>query len=178
MTDNDMIRIVRERIMAALAAKGWSDIVVQQKAQPEQQGTPIGRAVFILAAANKRYGFAGRKIEYNQAGDVFDETETQIIEVSFEISALARQGTDINKPTAKDILNYLAMFMSSRQNVRELLKSNLNILRITEVRNGSFGDDQERFAFHPSFDLIIVSDNTITGTVPVVKRLNGDALGV
>lgn len=178
MTDNDLIKNIRERIIWAIGLRGWTDIAVAQKAQPEQQGASSGRSIFIQKIFDSRYGFAGRNMEYDEVDEDFKSTESQIVETTFQISVLARQGFDPLKPTAADILNHLAMAFSSAANIEELLKVKLNILRITQVRNELFDDDESRFEFHPNFDVIIVHNHEFNYTVPKVDHIKGQAVPV
>lgn len=178
MTDNELIKTIKERITWAIGLRGWGDIQVSQKAQPEQQGVYSGRSIFIQKIFDSRYGFAGTMLEYDEVDEDFKSTESQIIETTFQITALARQGFDPAKPTASDILNYLALAFSSRANIEELLKVKLNILRITQVRNETFDDDESRFEFHPNFDVIIVHSREFETVVPRVDHITGQAFPV
>lgn len=178
MNDNDLIEILIGRIRAALEQRGWTDVTIAQKPQPEQQGVPSGRSVFIQRLFDYKYGSPGIEREYNEIDGVFNYKETQVIDARFQISALAAQTYDDTLPTALDIIRHVSMGVSSRGS-RAVYKANgFNILRVTDVRNNIFTDDEFKFEFMPSFDLVLVTGTEFTDVVPKIDHYVDDIHGV
>lgn len=177
MTDNQIIERLITRLRTVLDANGMADVSISQKTQPEFQGVPSGRSVFIQKLFDNRFGFVGRTQTYDEPSDTITKTDQQVIDVTFQISVLARQGYDPTKPTASDIANLLAMALSSRGTIHAFMPE-ANILRITDVRNMDFEDDQSRFEYIPSFDVTFVTDRTFNEIIQVIDRVTGVELEV
>lgn len=178
MKDNGLIALLRTQLLAASSAAGWPDVEVIQKLQPSQQGTPSGRTIFIQKLFDKRYGFAGQSLDYDESSDTIRQTEIQCIETTIQISALARQNGDDTLPTASDIINYSAQYLSTEASVDLLASNGVNIIRITDVRNVSFSDDQFRNEFHSSFDVTLSHSRDIVFDVSKVASITGDIIDI
>jgi hypothetical protein len=155
MTDNQLIQLFLPIIQNGLIADGFVDVPVVQSNQPTQQGINSNPTVYFYKVGDKRYGFLGRKSEW-----IIDEmlhTEFQHYETTFQIVALVRQDpNNTSLPTAADLVNEVAAIMQS-DNARQLLNAaNVGILRVTDVRNPYFTDDQDIFEASSSFDFTLV----------------------
>lgn len=178
MTDNDLIALLIAQANAGMVSGGFTGVTVQQKHQPTQQGVPIGRSVFVQKLFDQKYGFPGRTLKFNEADDNFDQNEIQCIETNFQFSVMARQTSDDTLPTASDIANYLSQYLACDFVLDQLLAVNANVLRVTEIRNMPFADDEFRDEFQPSFDMVVTHARSLDFKVAKVDRITGDAFEV
>lgn len=173
MTDNELIVVLRRRIMEGVTATNWQCPVVQ-KFQPTQQGTqeidPLlgnNAVVYFEKLFDRPYGWAGSKSEYRSDSLDYLEKETQLYESTFQISALTIQNpADLSLPTASDIVNYMKMWLNHRVTVEVFMAQDINVLRITDVRNVPFEDDRHRFEYNPTFDIVMTHYRKLDITVP------------
>src|ERR1700676_1394800 len=90
MLDNDLINLVATQLEAASAAAGWNYIVLQ-KDQPTQQGIPTAPTVFFEKLFDNNHGWPMDSNVYQPVPNNFLETETQMVNTTFQISALVIQ---------------------------------------------------------------------------------------
>ena len=84
------------------------------------------------------------------------ETEFQIYQTTFQISTLVTQNAgSINIPTASDLCTIAANCLQSRPTIRKFSSLSIGLLRVSEVRNPYFSDEQFRHAAMPSFDVVL-----------------------
>lgn len=172
MNDNQLIAGVISVIKAGMNLYGMEDMPVKQSYQPTQQGANNEPTIYMHKVGNKRYGFNKRKDVYNPDTDDFDHIETQYIETTFQINALARQNpADINSATASDIVNAVAAIMQGDYAMGALSELGIGILRITEVRNPYFHNDRNQFEASPSFDFTVVHKQTFVLTNPAAQSV-------
>jgi hypothetical protein len=171
MTDNDLI----SRLVAAINVIIENDtnlgpdsgVVVQQKQQPTQQGTPLAPAsVFVERLFDHRYGSPRIGYEARSAG-MLTEGESQIYETTFQISALKR--IDPRNPmsiTAPDLCNIVCLALQSRAIIRRLSEDDVGMLRVSEVRNLYFTNENDVQEAHPSFDLVLTYEREFSAPIP------------
>jgi hypothetical protein len=171
MTDNQLIALVISNLNTAIQLAGWSFPVIQ-KNNPTQQGIPSTPGVFVEKAFDMNYGFAGADFALSPDQTVFNDSETQIVETTVQISAWAIQDpTNTSAPTASDICEYLKQYMNHRTIAAALTALGVGVYRVTEVRNPYITDDRTLFEATPSFDLVLVHDRTLTLTVPAADKI-------
>jgi hypothetical protein len=176
MLDNPLIDLIATQAEAAIASAGWNYVVIQKNG-PDQQGLPTNPGVFLEKIGDHRYGYKSVKQTYRPTTDDFAETETQVLETTFQISALVIQNpNDLTIPTASDVANYVCMYMQSNSVISNLRQQGVSILRVSDVRNPYFVDDRERFEGNPSFDLIVTHSNSITISVPSAEKVIGTVI--
>lgn len=155
MTDNELIRLFRPIIIDGLVNAGYVDVTVKQFNQPTQQGANSGPTVYFSKLYDKRYGFLRRNSRW-----VINEmvhSEEQSYETTFQIMALVRQNpSDTTLPTASDLVNEVAAIMQSDNTIQILNDADVGILRVMDIRNPYFTDDQDIFEASPSFDFTLV----------------------
>lgn len=178
MNDNTLIKILRERIQHSLESVGMADVPVIQKPQPEQQGVKTETAVYFQKMFDRRYGIKGVSSTYDEVSGDFEKTETQVIDITFQVSVLIPPTYSEDALTALDVVNAVAMGLASRPSVREYVKNGFNVLKITDVTNPVFTDDRFQFEFMPSFDIVFVASRQYNSRVPKVDKYRGDAYEV
>lgn len=172
MTDNELAALLRAQLLAGLTRQGYPDIIVQPNNQPTTQGRPSDATVMYQPIQDYRYGWQGRKMSYNAGNDVFNTTESQIIESGFQIFALVPY-KEVNPYTftAKDLVNLCAMICNSERFMNDMRAGGAGLQRVTQIRSPFFVNDQGNFEASPSFDVIMSHTRTITETTPVIAEL-------
>lgn len=161
MTDNELIRLFLPIINNGLINYGYTNVSVKQFNQPTQQGANSGQTVYFSKLYDKRYGFLRRDSQWVPLASEMVHTEEQSYETTFQIMALVRQNpSNTMLPTASDLVNEVAAIMQSDNTVKILNDADVGILRITDVRNPYFTDDQDIFEASPSFDFTLVHGQT------------------
>lgn len=176
MLDNALIELFSDRLVSASAAAGWNYPVVQ-KQQPTQQGIPTEPTIFFEKLFDNAYGYAA----YSNSVVVTDdlpqmfETDNQLMETVFQVSAWVIQNPDdLSIPTASDVLNYVNMYLRTRQTQRTWIGLGVNILRVTQLRNPYTEDDRHRNEATPSFDIVVTHSRTITVDVDSADHADGE----
>lgn len=180
MRDNQIFAIIVPLIRSALVADAaFSSVVVKQSYQPTQQGTPTGSAVFLHKLGDRRYGSPHRANVWDAIASKMIYTETEIMETSFQVDALAIQNpSNLLSITASDIVNRVATILQSQATIDALLASGLSVMRIGEIRNPQINDDRDNFEAAPSFDFILQHETAtiteaeiLTTTEYAIKRV-------
>lgn len=174
MLDNQLIAAVVAIIRAGLTAAGtpYSTAVVLQSFQPTQEGVPSLPSVFLHKIGDHRYGFLEREDIYDEDNNVFIHKETQIYETMFQITTLVTQDpANTSAVTASDLANRVAAIMQSDSTVKTLLDSDVQILRVTDIRNPYFTDDRDRNEANPSFDFTLTHKQVIITSTPVIESV-------
>lgn len=166
MRDNELIVLIRRQIIEGLTQMGpeFASTPVIQKNQPTQQGIPYERSVYFEKLYDRKRGWAkSTPAAVDETGLKFNVKDEQLIATHFQISALSIQDpADLNSVTASDIVNQLALFMNHRMTVETLMKSNVNVEMINELRNNPFEDDRHRSEYHPGFELVVTHQRDFT----------------
>lgn len=172
MTDNQLIQFMAAQLDAAMVASNWNYIVLQ-KDNPTLEGIPSAPAVFFEKLFDHAYGWPIEDLEYNKPPvDNYSDNETQLLETTFQISALVIQDpSNLNLPTASDVVNYLNLWLRHWVTLQQFRTQNVGILRVTQIRNPWFEDDRHRFEAHPNFDLVLTHQNVLTMTVPAAVQV-------
>lgn len=182
MTDNQLVQLIAGLIDAGVTSGGWQAFIPPaiQKDQPTQQGTPTGSAVFLEKLFDDPYGWPMASRAYNLTTGNYDEIETQLYRTTFQISGLVKQDpTQVNLPTASDVVNYVKSYVASRQIAMQLqASSGVGIERVTNVRNPPFQDDSDQFEFHPNFDIVVSYTRTIVFSVPAADKVVPSETGI
>lgn len=83
---------------------------------------------------------------------VADVDQQQVI-TTFQICAFFAQipGQSATQPTASDVVNYLAKYLSHRQIMKQFRAQNVGLLRIVHIGNQQFHNDFSQFQALPAF---------------------------
>lgn len=169
MTDNDLATLLRATLLTRLAAAGLGSVLVVAANQPTTQGRTDSATLYFFPVTDARYGWQHRKGEYNNGTDEFDYTESQWVESTFQVFALAPQDpANLALPTPKDILHTAALVMNGQKFIQALRGAGVGMQRIGPLRNPFFTNDRQQFEASPSFDFTVSHKRTIIDTDPVV----------
>lgn len=170
MNDNALIQLFLPIITAQLLVDGFTNVVVQQWAQPTQQGIPRQSTVFFQKIYNHRYGWGDATNVWNPDTMQMDLYETQWHETSFQFFSMVVQNPQTpTQYTAGDLANEVASILQSQATRVTLMAQNVGILRVSEITNPYFQDDRDQFEATPSFDFILTSLETRLTIVPTVS---------
>lgn len=146
------------------------DVIVKQRYQPTQQGTPTQSTVFVHKISDHRYGYPQYKDVWDETAQTETQTKVQLYESMFQLSGLSIQNPKLDVQfTASDIINMAAAIMQSPETIATLKQNNVSIYRITDIRNPYFEDDRARFEADPSFDFTLQHEQVIISTSPVIE---------
>jgi len=134
----------------------------------------MSAGIYLEKVSDHQYGFPIVADVYHQVGDNFTETETQVTETTFQISAMVTQNpTDLTIPTASDVAQFMKRFIQTRVTIDLWNSQEVSMLRVTDVRNPYFVDDRDRFEGYPNFDIVVIHSNSVVTTIPVVSQIVG-----
>ena len=160
MTDNNFIRIFLDELKNAMAQAGQT-VSVLQSYQPTKQGTKSNPTLYFTKIGEKKIGSPKRLSQYDETGEKMNDIDTQVVEATYQISALVRQPSDTDM-TASDMLDVAQMALQSWEGLATLRAHGIGILRITEVRNPYMQDDRDEWQAMPSFDVVFSYSKTYT----------------
>lgn len=173
MKDNDLIGLVATNLEAASAEAGWNYGVLQ-KDQPTQQGIPYAPTIFFEKLFDRAYGHPMVTYAYNASPNSFSETEDQIVETTFQISALViQEPTDLSIPTASDVIHYMRAYLTSRAVIHTMVKQEVAIQKVTELRNPYFQDERHNYEANPSFDIVYIHQRPYVHVVGATNKVVG-----
>jgi hypothetical protein len=170
--DYEIIQIVRPLIIDGLTAQGI-DSKVLMNYQPTKQGKQ-NNTVYFFVVNDKNVGSLERQSYWDSDLNEMVYTEAQQKETMFQVNTIVKQDPSNLTITAKDLCTKVQMILESRK-VLDILSSNdMGLLRITDIRNTPFEDDDENYSYNPSFDFVITHKEKITSDVPIIDTFNYD----
>lgn len=170
MTKNELGIALRSNILAGLIKHGLSTVQVIENYQPTQQGRVSSPVIYFHALPEYRYGWQHRKRKYDDVENKITTTETQWIESSYQIYALAPENPlNLNLPTAVDLVSAAAMVCNSETFAVAMRKAGAGVQRITQIRNPYFVNDRGQFEASPSFDITLSHKRSFTEITPVAE---------
>lgn len=173
MLDNQLISLIISTLVAGEAAAGIPGTPIAQAFQPTMEGTNTVPTAYIYKIGDRRYGFLQRSDQWSSGSGSIVHTEDQKYETTFQLSALATQNPATpTQMTASDLLNLCASILQSDVSIAAFQAAGVGIERITDVRNPYFLDDRQQYEASPSFDFVMVHDQIITTTTPVLQEID------
>lgn len=175
LLEKDLFTLIIKTISDGLIANGMPNVKVKQSFQPMQDGTNTGPTVYLYRISDHRYGSPTKSETYNSMSNDFDRVDSEVYESLFQATVLFLQNPQIpgslDQPTALDIANLVSGILQTDTTIQTLLASNVQILRIQDIRKPSFVDDKARFEFSPNFDFTLTHEQDIIGKVPVISKI-------
>jgi hypothetical protein len=167
MTEAGMWTAIISILKTGLAANGLSDIEVAQSFQPTKQGGSNQRAVYLHKIIAPRVGHQGRQFKYIPENDNFEETERFWQSVHIQLLTQVTQDIeDIDSLTDFDIASMCATILQTRNTRSKLLESGISIENIKDLVFANHLDDKDEFDTNPSFDFILLFEQTLVSIVP------------
>ena len=178
MTTYELFKFVKEKVDAYLATNpAYAGLDLGQSFQPTSQGAEANQQLAMELIIDRKIGWPQRKEIWNDANQDFDHRELRQMESDFQMSALVLEDPQQPQlPTARDILVDVSTFLESTEFIEMLEEQDMGILRVTEIRNPKFENDQSDFQASPSFDFTLTHKHiTITGTKPKADMVEHDS---
>lgn len=173
MLDNQLIPLILNVLNSGLITLGITNVIVQQAAQPTQQGIPSDGTIFLSKVMDHRYGFLSSSSVWDIDQDAEFLTQEQQYESTFQVNALVIQNpTNLTSLTASDLINNASNILQWDSTISYFSQNNVGILRINPIRNLIFMDDKQRFEYSPSFDFVLTHIQLVTFPTPVVNEIN------
>lgn len=172
MLDNELISLLISIINAGLTLRSVSGVKTFQAYQPTQQGIIETQTVLISKLADYRRGSPERIDLWDSINNVMIHTELQVYETHYQIGSLYPQNPKINTLTASDLLNTVAQILQSNDCIDQLFSNDVQILRITDVRNPYFKDDRDLFEMSPSMDIALTHKQIFSNNGTFISLIN------
>lgn len=170
MLERALFTLVRAALLAELPV----GVAVEQKQQPTTNGVNSGPTVFMEAIVPaRRVGWLGRK----DSGTTMLHQETQWLETTLQVSALAWRDPESEEPTAADLCRMAADILQGDAGLALLGAHRVRPLRIGEMRVVYFTNDRDQFEANPSFDVVLSHMQIREGATPPVTEFVGRAQG-
>lgn len=142
--------------------------------QDTTQGPETGViGVYFHEVNTKRYGWPQKYEQWNPVLQLFEQVQSQQCETIYQINVTYLVDDRMGYQTS-DWARMVADAMASDKFLRHMRVNNVAILRITDVRNPSFKNDQEEWEPSPSFDATITYRDERRFTVPAVTATDAE----
>lgn len=175
MIEADVWRALIAVLRTGLDAQNLNDVTIHQAYQPIKQGPDSARSIYLHKITSQRVGHQGRKYNYNLGNDNFDEVEKYWLAVTIQLMPLVSQDiTDENSITACDVADLCAAILQTRTARKALLDAGISIERIGQILVGFSIDDKDQFDLDPTFDFVLLYEQTLSSTVPKVDTFEAD----
>lgn len=175
MIESDVWRALISVLDTGLNDQGVTDITIHQAYQPIKQGPDSTRSVYLHKITSQRVGHQGRKYTYNAGNGNFDELEKYWLAVTFQLMPLVSQDIeDENSVTAYDVADLCAAILQTMRARKALLDAGISIERIGQIQVGFSVDDKDQFDLDPSFDFVLLYEQTLSLTVPKIDTFEAD----
>lgn len=179
MTDNELIKKIISVLNAGLPLWDIPSVSVKQSFQPTNQGANSNATAYLFKLFDKRIGFVKKTDVWDEQAQTMTHTEEQWYETTFQITCFSIQNpADTKSLTASDIANAICSILQSDFALKSLEENGIRVLRVTDIRNGSYVDDKDRNEYAPSFDFILThlrvksfSENWLTATEFNINRV-------
>lgn len=175
MIEADVWRAIIAVLRTGLDSQGLNDVTIHQAYQPVKQGPDSARSVYLHKIISQRVGHQGRKYDYNVGDDDFDEFEKYWLAVTFQLMPMVSQDiTDENSITAYDIADLCAAILQTKTTRKTLLDFGISIEKIGQVLVSFSIDDKDEYDLDPTFDFILLYEQTLTSKVPKIDAFETD----
>lgn len=179
MRDKQLIKLVIATIIAQEAVAGIPGTPVKQAFQPTQQGVNTKPTAYIHKIASRRTGYPQRSDTWDANAGKMIHVETQNMETTFQVSALALQDPkQESQLTASDILDSISYILQSEATIEALMAQEVGVLKINDGRESYFKDEQDRFEVAPSFDFVLTHKRIVSSENRVLSSTRFEAYKV
>lgn len=175
MIEADVWRALITVLRTGLDSQSLNDVTIHQSYQPIKQGPDTARSIYIHKITSQRVGHQGRKCNFNLGNDNFDEVEKYWLAVTIQLMPLVTQDiTNENSLTAYDVVDLCAAILQTRATRKALLDAGISIQKIGQMPVGFSIDDKDQFDLDPTFDFVLLYEQTLSSTVPKVDTFEVD----
>ncbi len=172
MLDNQLIALIISIISSGLTLRGITGVTIFQAYQPTQQGIIETPTVLLSKLADYRRGSPQRVDVWDSFNSVLLHTELEVYETHYQIGSLYPQNPAVNTLTASDLINSVSQILQSDDCIDQLFMNDVQILRITDIRNPYFRDDRDLFEMSPSMDIALTHKQIFTNDGKSISLIN------
>lgn len=170
MTENELYTLIVSTLTAGLAAfPELGSPAVKQAYAPRTTGAPTGDAILLSNMPRRRYGFMRRHNQWvppaPPVAGRMERIETQPWEVTFQCNAQVfapPQPKPLQAYTAGDLCAAASWILQGDNGRAALRVGGCGILRVTDIRQPYFKNEQNQFQANPSFDFTVTFEETRT----------------
>lgn len=172
MQDNALIALLIATIRDGLTAQGRAGIAVKQAYQPTQQGADSGPTVYVHKVMDKRRGSPGKSARWDAGTLAMIQTETEVLETSYQVQALARQNpADTTAPTAADLLRMVSNVLQSDYALSRLRAADVGMLSIPSLTNTPTLNDKQVWEYAPLLEFTVTHQDVTVWTIPAATGI-------
>lgn len=171
MNDKQIAALLMSELLPRMQAQpDLAGVLLARKYQPRQHGATTGPIVYFFKVGDHNHGSPQREDFYNEAGVIFDQTQRQLVETTYQLAAWVPQNpADVAALTESDVLNIVSAIMQSDALIAAFRAAGVGIQRVTDIRNPYFVDERDRFEAEPSFDIVLTHYRNLVSTTPRVE---------
>lgn len=174
MNDNALFTVVRDTLTRGLTARNFTAFNVWQNYQPEQQAMSDQPTLYIYKTSDTRYGYPGRREEYDRDAQVMRRIDTEIMIATFQITAaLIYETENPEATTPADLLKAAASVANSPEFQTAIQASGANVVRIGQLTNRTTSTDYAGFDQQPYFEIEINHTDIFITEIPAAERIIG-----
>ena len=173
-TDKRIVQAVIAVLRIGLDGFGLGSVKVKQSYQPRQSGAEIDPTIYLHKITIDRWGWVGRKDDYNPQESQFDHIDVFYRAATWQVNGLVTQ--NVSPPstlTASDIVECAADVLQTEATIMALSDQRIRMEHITQVRETYFLNDRERHQQNPSFDFTLTYMVNRPSVVPPVIGSGG-----
>jgi hypothetical protein len=176
MNDKQIAALFMSELLPRMQAQpGLAAVALARKYQPRQHGANTGPIVYFFKIGDHNHGSPRREDLYNEAGVIFDQTQRQLVETTYQLAAWVPQNpADVAALTESDVLNIVSAIMQSDAILAAFRGAGVGIQRVTDIRNPYFVDERDRFEAEPSFDIVLTHYRNLSSTLPAVDTFEAN----
>lgn len=176
MNDKQIAALFMSELLPRMQAQpGLAAVALARKYQPRQHGANTGPIVYFFKIGDHNHGSPQREDLYNEAGVIFDQTQRQLVETTYQLAAWVPQNpADVAALTESDVLNIVSAIMQSDAILAVFRGAGVGIQRVTDIRNPYFVDERDRFEAEPSFDIVLTHYRNLSSTLPAVDTFEAN----
>lgn len=171
MNDKQLAALFMSELLPRMQAQAsLAGVALARKYQPRQHGAATGPIVYFFKVSDRNHGSPKREEKYNEAGAIFDQSQRQVVESTYQFAAWVPQDPAATTAlTESDVLNIVSAIMQSDGFLAAFRTAGVGIQRVTNVRNPYFVDERDRFEAEPSFDIVLTHYRNLSSTLPIVN---------
>lgn len=147
------------------------NIIVLQSYQPTVTGLSSKPSIYLHKISTHRYGWPHRKYAYSHEADIFEGSETIILESTVQIDALVTVDPGSSRlMTSSDLIQKVASIFDKCSTRNTLRSSGIGSYRIASIRDLFFISDRDQYQQISSFDITLTYPQTTTDVVRPVSH--------
>lgn len=167
MLDGQLYAMLTQYLVTAAPLRGVTNSQYLLRPQPQQQGRPNGRCVWMSKILDRRVG--QRKVDVKWDGLEEVRTETQSMETTLQFSVTQPPMMDAGELSHGDVLKVIAAALQSDPAIQFFKSVGASVLRITDIRTIFPKNDRDQFEESPTFDVTFKHNDVFVDDVPIIN---------